>query len=263
MTDDILLTDINDKGVARLTINRPDVRNAFNEEIIDAISGEMDRLGDDDNTRVIVLTGAGKAFSAGADLSMMKAAGASGDDLNKKSAGGITQLLMSIYKSPKPTVARVNGAAIGGGLGIVAACDIAVGSQEAIFALSEARLGLLPAVISPFVVEAIGARNARRFFLTAERFDAAIAAEIGLLHMTAPANGLDEAVDGVVNNLLASGPNAIRECKDLIERVKNADKNDELMRDLEGRIARLRASDEGQEGLASFLQKRKPAWVKD
>ena len=262
MENQILRTTIDNRGVARLTMNRPEIRNAFNEKLICDICDAMGRLNSDKSVRAIVLTGAGEAFSAGGDLNMMKRAGEASAAENKDDARRLAHMLHSIYSSPHPTIALVNGAAMGGGVGLTAACDIAIASESAFFALSVVRLGLIPAVISPFVVEAMGPRQARRYFLTGERFDAETARRIGLVHMVAMAAQLDETLDGVVKNLLACGPVAQGEAKDLIESVANRPITESIMEETAGRIARVRASAEGKEGIAAFLEKRKPNWIK-
>lgn len=262
MTDNTLLIDVDQRGVARLTMNRPEMRNAFDEDMIDRLRGAVRDFAANDDVRVLVLTGAGKAFSSGADLSMMHRAGASSGAENRKGAGGMAEMLVDLYRSPKPVVAMVNGPAFGGGVGLVAACDIAIGSDDAYFALSEARLGIIPAVISPFVVEAIGARQARRYFTTGERFSAADAARIGLLHRTAPPATLEAALETTLADLLACGPKAQALCKQLIEKVKDRKIDQNVMDETAGMIAAARSSDEGMEGIAAFLQKRKPNWVK-
>ncbi len=260
MTDQVLLTTIDTNGVARLTMNRPDVRNAFNEEIVNEICDTMGRLNIDPNVRIIVLTGAGKAFSAGADLNMMRRAADYSSAENKDDARRLAHMLISIYDSPKPTIALVNGPAMGGGLGLIAACDIAIGAEETFFALSEVRIGLIPAVISPFVLQAIGPRQARRLFITGERFSAGKAKAIGLLHETAPMAGLDSALNEVIAGLLQCGPAAMREAKELIRAVSGRSIDEGVMKDTAGRIANIRASAEGKEGVTAFLEKRKPVW---
>lgn len=260
MTEQVLITTIDPRGVARLTMNRPELRNAFNEDLISSICDAMGRLQKDANVRVIVLTGAGKGFSAGADLSMMKRVAEMSAAQNQDDARRMAHMLHSIYTSPKPIIALVNGPAMGGGVGLVAASDIAIGTKDAFFALSEVRLGLIPAVISPFVVEAIGARQARRYFVTGERFDAATARELGLLHIVA--SDIEAELDKLVEHLVACGPVAQNEAKDLIRAVANRRINDRIMTDTAGRIARLRASPEGREGVTAFLEKRKPDWMK-
>lgn len=260
MSEQVLITTIDSRGVARLTMNRPDLRNAFNEELISSICDALGRLQKDANVRVIVLTGAGKAFSAGADLSMMKRVAEMSAAQNQDDARRMAHMLHALYTSPKPVVALVNGPAMGGGVGLVAASDIAIGAEDAFFALSEVRLGLIPAVISPFVVEAIGVRAARRYFVTGERFDAATARELGLLHIVA--NDIETELDKLLDSLLACGPVAQNEAKDLIRAVANQKITDKIMDDTAGRIARLRASPEGREGVTAFLEKRKPNWIR-
>lgn len=261
MTEQVLITTIDKRGVARLTMNRPEIRNAFNEKLICEICDTMGHLNSDANVRAIVLTGAGKAFSAGADLNMMQRAAKFSAAENKDDARRLAHMLSSIFHSPKPTLALVNGPAMGGGLGLVAACDIAIGADTAFFALSEARLGLIPAVISPFVIQAITVRQARRYFLTGERFDAAKAAEIGLLHKVVAADALNDEADAMLGELLACGPNAQGLAKELIRRVAYRPLSDSVMEETAGMIAKTRASDEGKEGVASFLEKRRPGWI--
>lgn len=260
MQNQLLQMVIDSRGVARLTMNRPELRNAFNEALIGEICEAIGRLHSDPNVRIIVLTGAGKAFSAGADLNMMQRAAGFSAAENKDDARRLAHMLRAIYASPKPTVALVNGPAMGGGLGLIAACDIAIGAEDAFFALSEVRLGLIPAVISPFVIDAIGARQARRYFITGERFDARTAKEIGLLHIVENAGGLNAALESVISDLLACGPSAQNEAKELIRAVAHHAIDERILDDTAGRIARMRASDEGKEGVAAFLEKRKPAW---
>jgi len=261
MTEQLLITTIDDNGVARLTMNRPELRNAFNGCLIEALCEAMGRLGANPDIRAIVLTGAGQAFSAGADLNMMKEVANYSASENKDDARRLAHMLSAIYHLPKPTIALVNGPAMGGGLGLIAACDIAIGADNAFFALSEVRLGLIPAVISPFVLQAIGARQAGRYFMTGERFDAATAKKIGLLHLTAPAGQLESALDQMLGQLLACGPDSQREAKELIRAVAGRTVDDGVMNDTAERIARLRASKEGGEGVTAFLEKRKPGWT--
>ena len=263
MTEQLLITTIDSRGVARLTLNRPELRNAFNEELIHQICDAMGRFNNDPNVRVIVITGAGGAFSAGADLNMMKRVAEYSAAENKDDARRLAHMLQSIYHSPKATVALVNGPAMGGGLGLVAACDIAIGANDAFFALTEVRLGLIPAVISPFVTQTIGVRQARRFFLTGERFDAATAEKMGLLHACAPKTAINEVLEGVINDLLLGAPEAQQEAKELIRTVKYQHINEKVLTDVAGRIAKRRASAEGKEGVTAFLEKRKPNWVND
>lgn len=263
MTDNLLITTIDSRGVARLTMNRPELRNAFNTALIEDICETMGRLATNKSVRAIVLTGSGKAFSAGADLNMMKEVASFSPAENKDDARRLAHMLASIYHSPKPTIALVNGPAMGGGLGLIAACDIAIGAQDAFFALSEVRLGLIPAVISPFVIQAIGARAARRYFITGERFDARAAHEMGLLHILCSQDALNDELGATIDNLLACAPVAQHEAKELIKAVAGRTIEDGLMNDTAERIARIRASAEGKEGITAFLEKRKARWALD
>lgn len=261
MEQQVLRLTVDGRGVARMTLNRPELRNAFNEELIGAICDAMGRLSADKAVRAIVMTGAGAAFCGGADLTMMRRVADYSPDENKDDARRLAHMLNAIYSAAKPVIALVNGPAMGGGVGLIAACDIAIGADTAFFALSEARLGLVPAVISPFVVAAIGARQARRYFLTGERFDADAARRIGLLHMVCMPEQLEATLDSVVAELLQCGPVAQAEAKDLIAAVVDRPVTEQLMEETAGRIARIRASKEGKEGLQSFLEKRKPDWA--
>lgn len=261
MNNGALDLNIDSRGVARLTMNRPEVKNAFDEALIAAIADAAARTDADPNVRAVVITGAGAAFSAGADLGMMRRASDRSPAENKADARRLAEMLHAIYACAKPTIALVNGAALGGGVGIVAACDIAIAAEESIFGLTEVRLGLIPAVISPYVVAAIGTRQARRYFLTAERFDAETARRIGLVHMVAMAAQLEATLDGVIKDILAGGPAAQSEAKDLIRAVAFRQIDEALQEDTSGRIARLRAGPEGKEGIDAFLEKRKPRWV--
>lgn len=261
MTEQTLITTIDNRGVARLTMNRPEIRNAFNEQLISDICEAMGRLNSDANVRAIVMTGAGKAFSAGADLNMMKRASGYSAAENKDDARRLAHMLTSIYHSPKPTIAMVNGPAMGGGLGLISACDIAIGADTSFFALSEVRVGLIPAVISPFVVQAIGVRKARRYFLTGERFDAVAAQDMGLLHQIAPADTLNDAVEAMLGELLVCAPGAQGLAKELIRKVKFRPLSDLVMEETATMIAKTRASAEGKEGVTAFLEKRKPGWL--
>ena len=263
MTEQVLITTIDSRGVARLTMNRPDIRNAFNEQLIGEICEAMGRLNADANIRAIVLTGAGKAFSAGADLNMMNRAAKFSAAENKDDARRLAHMLSSIYHSPKPTVALVNGPAMGGGLGLIAACDIAIGADTSFFALSEVRVGLIPAVISPFVIQAITVRQARRYFLSGERFDAAEARRIGLLHKTVAADALNDELEATLNELLVCGPSSQELAKELIRKVAYRPLGDAVMEETAMMIAKTRASAEGKEGVTAFLEKRKPNWLKD
>lgn len=249
------------QGIALVWLNRPDMRNAMNDVLLAELDDAIDAAIDDDAVRVIVLAGRGKAFCAGADLGWMKRGREMSHDESRKDTFALARILRRLYESPKPTVARVHGPAYAGGMGLVTACDIAIASHDAKFCLSEAKLGLIPAMISPYVIRAMGEQMARRFFLTAEVFDAAEAYRIGMVHDLAPAEELDGAVNAIVGHLLAGGPNALRECKQLIRDMAGRRIDDEVAEDTASRIARVRASDEAQEGIASFFEKRRPNWV--
>ncbi|GAA4256599.1 enoyl-CoA hydratase/isomerase family protein [Azospirillum formosense] len=247
-------------GVAAVTMNRADVHNAFNERVIADLTDAFLSLGSNPDVRVILLRGAGKSFSAGADLGWMKKMAGYSHDENVQDAMGLATMLRTLDECPKPTIAVVQGPAFGGGVGLVAACDIAISAETASFALTEVRLGLIPAVISPYVVAAMGERACRRYFLTAERFSAAEALRLGLLHQTVPVAELDAAVEVTVRNLLQCGPASQTAAKELIRAVARRPLDDALVRDTAERIARQRASDEGREGVGAFLEKREPAW---
>lgn len=250
-------------GVATLTLDRPKIHNAFDDLLIEALIEALRAVEEDDAVRVVVLTGAGASFSAGADLNWMKRMAQASEKENRKDARQLAKLMRVLNHLDKPTIARVNGAALGGGVGLVACCDIAIASSEARFGLTETRLGLVPAVISPYVIDAIGARQARRLFLTAQVFEAAEAARIGLVHAVVPAAELDAAVDAEVERLKTAGPNAVLEAKRLVQRIQHPDSKqrralDEANADL---IASLRVSDEGQEGLNAFFERRSATWL--
>ena len=260
MTDHIHIADLT--GVRRITLNRPQVHNAFDDVLIAELSEALAAAGSDAAVRAVVLTGEGASFSAGADLNWMRGMASAGEAENREDSLRLASLMRTLQFLPKPTIARVNGAAYGGGVGLIACCDIAIGVDSARFGLTEVKLGLVPAVISPYVIHAIGLRHARRLFLTGELFDAATAQDIGLLHRCVPAEQLDEAVDGTLALLAKAGPVAQAEAKQLALCMAGATEADaELIdRDNAALIARLRVSDEGQEGLGAFLGKRAPRW---
>lgn len=248
-------------AVRTLCLQRPALHNAFDARLIAELTVALADAGADPEVRVVVLAGAGASFSAGADLQWMRGMAQADEAENRRDAEALARLMRTLDELPKPTIARVHGAAYGGGVGLVACCDIAIGSEQARFGLTESRLGLLPAVISPYVVAAIGPRQARRWFATAETFDAATAAAIGLLHQVVPAPALDEAVARQVRLLLAAGPVAAAQAKALVRAVAGQVDRDRLDRDNAALIARLRVSAEGQEGLSAFLEKRPARWV--
>ena len=246
--------------VTTVRLNRPDKHNAFDEHLIAELTQAFRDLASDAAVRVAVLTANGQSFSAGADLDWMKRMSAMGRADNERDAMALADLMEAIDRCPKPVVGVIQGAAFGGGVGLVACCDIAIATSSASFSLSEVRLGLLPAVISPYVAAAIGPRACRRYFLTAERFDAATAAKLGLVHRVVEPEALEAARDETIKQLLIGGPAAQGAAKDLIRRVAGAAIDDTLRRDIAARIADARASAEGKEGIAAFLEKRKPNW---
>jgi len=248
--------------VGRVTMNRPERHNAFDDTVIAELTETLRTIEADDGIRVVVLSGAGKSFSAGADLNWMKRMAGFSAEENRRDAMGLATLMRTLAHLRKPTIARVQGPAYGGGVGLVACCDVAIATSNATFALTEAKLGLIPAAISPYVVSAIGERAARRYFLTAERFDAAEAFRLGLVHDLAPdEKALDEKLGDVVSAMLACSPAAQLAAKDLIRAVANRPVTSELIQDTADRIAKIRSSPQGREGVAAFLDKRRAAWV--
>jgi len=262
--DQQLLIEHRDE-VLWLTLNRPEVHNAFGDRLIAELTSSLEDAAKDDTVRAIVLTGAGETFSAGADMNWMRRMASASEDENRADALRLARLLRTLNFHPKPTIARVNGAAFGGGLGLIACCDIVIAVEDAVFALTEVRLGLVPAVISPYVIRRIGERQARRFFLTAERFGAKRAMRIGLVRELAALKSLDEMIEQQLRWLSQGGPNAVSEAKALIFGVtgQSPEAQETMDRYTADLIARLRVSGEGQEGLAAFLEKRKPGWVEN
>ncbi len=246
--------------LARVTLNRPEIHNALNDGLIAELAAAFTDLAADDTVRAVVLTGAGASFSAGADLGWMQRAVSFTVEQNECDARALVTMLEAIDRCPKPVIARVNGAALAGGAGLVAVCDIAIAVEGARFGFTEARLGLVPATISPYVVRKIGGSQARALFLTAERFTAARAAAIGLVHQSVPAEALDAAVEQVLRDVLAGGPRAQAENKALLRGITERE-GEALGGYTAATIARLRTSPEGQEGLRAFLEKRRPAWM--
>lgn len=263
MNTDPILIEIDERGVASLVLNRPEVHNAFDDVLIARLSESLASLSLNDDVRVLKVVGRGKSFSAGADLNWMRRMADFSEDENLQDARRVAHMFNALARFPRPTLAVVHGNAFGGGVGLIACCDIAVASEHARFSLSEVKLGLIPATISPFVVEAIGARQARRLFLSAERFDARTAVELGLVHAVCPRDGLDEAADVFVSQLLENGPHAMTAAKELVCAVAHRPIDADVLADVAERIARQRASKEGREGVAAFLDKRRPAWIGD
>ena len=250
-----------DGAVARVFLNRPDVRNAFNDAVIAELTQTFAELAADATLRAIVLGGHGKAFCAGADLSWMRAMADYDWEQNRADAQKLADMLWTIYSCPVPVIGRIHGDCYAGGVGLAAVCDILVAAEGVNFCLSEARLGLLPATISPYVVRAMGEQAARRYFVTAERFSASQAQAMGFVHEVCPLEALDAKVDELVAAVAGNGPMAVRACKTLVQDVAGRPVDAEMREDTAHRIADIRASAEGKEGVQSFLNKRKPAWL--
>ena len=250
-----------DGPVVRVWLNRPEVRNAFNEGVIAELGAAFTAFAADDDLRAIVLGGHGKAFCAGADLSWMRAMADFSWEQNRADAQALADMLWAIWSCPVPVVGRIHGDCYAGGVGLAAVCDVLVAAEGVTFCLSEARLGLLPGTISPYVVRAMGEQASRRYFVTAERFSAAQAAAMGFVHEVCAADALDAKVDEIVAALVANGPRATRACKQLVQDVAGLPITPELRIETARRIADIRASDEGREGVQSFLNKRKPGWL--
>lgn len=259
MTVSAIRTSIQNQ-VATVVLSRPALRNAFNDEVIAELTECFSRLGADPEVRAVVLMAEGPAFCAGADLNWMRRMADYSREENERDAEKLAFMMRTIYECPKPTIARIQGDVYAGGMGLVAACDMAVSVDTAHFCLSEVKLGLTPATISPYVIRAMGPRAAHRYFLTAERFDAAQALKIGFLHEVVTADKLDAAVGTWVNALLAASPNALKECKKLVQYVADRDITRLLIDHTVKAIADIRSSDEGKEGIQSFLNKTKPGW---
>jgi methylglutaconyl-CoA hydratase len=259
-TPPTLIVQVQDK-IGRITLNRPDVRNAFNDSVIAEVTAAFADLGQRNDVRCIVLAAEGTAFCAGADLNWMRRMADYTHAENLADAAKLALMLRTIYECPKPTVARIQGDVYAGGMGLVAACDMAVSVDTAHYCLSEVKLGLIPATISPYVIRAMGARSAHRYFLTAERFSAAEAHRIGLVHEVVSADQLDAKVAEITQHLCSAGPEAMKTCKKLVHDVADREISQPLIDATVAGIAAIRASAEGKEGLQSFLQKRKPHWL--
>jgi len=261
MSDKVLL-QIAPDGNATVTLNRPEVHNAFDPEMVGALTAALERTAADASIRAVVLTGAGKSFCAGADIAHMKQSATFSPEQNFDAAMYTARMLYSLYSLAKPTIACVRGAVRGGGVGVVSACDIAVCARGATFRLSEVKLGIIPAMISPYVIAAIGERAARRYMMTGEEFDAAEACRIGLVHEVAEEDALATAVARLLTQLASSGPDALAAIKRQIPLSARAAIGKEIVEQTSRRIAEIRATPEAQEGLSAFLEKRKPAWTK-
>ena len=250
-----------DGALATVWLNRPEVRNAFNETTIAEITAGFKTLDGDATVRAVVLAARGPAFCAGADLNWMKKMAGYSREENLADAAGLAAMLRAIHDCAKPVVARVQGDCYAGGMGLVAASDIVVAAEGAHFCLSEVKLGLIPATISPYVIRAMGAQAARRYFLTAERFTAAEAGRLGLVHEVVAAEALDATVQALMSALVAASPNAVTEAKRLVHNMTDQPLTAALVEDTVARIADIRASEQGREGVKSFLEKRKPSWM--
>lgn len=261
-TDNNVILSVAD-NIARLTLNRPERHNAFDDRMIAVLDDRLSEIADNPHIRVVLLAAEGKSFSAGADLDWMKRMAGYSQAENEADAKALGQMLARLNTLAVPTVALVQGGAYGGGVGLVAACDMAIAAENAVFCLSEVRLGIIPSVVSPYVLAAIGQRAARRYFLTAERFDAVEAHRLGLVHEVVPASELSGAADRLVEQFLAGGPAAIASAKQLIADVGGRPVDEALITETARRIAAARASDEGREGIAAFLERRKPGWTGD
>lgn len=248
-------------GVATVTLSRPEVHNAFDDDLIRRLTLELQGMDRDPVVRVVVLAAEGKSFSAGADLNWMKRVAEFSREENIEDARGLAGLMAALAQLSKPTIAQVQGSAFGGGVGLIAACDIAIAARGAVFSLTEVKLGIVPAAIGPFVINAMGARQAMRYMLTAERFDADRACELGLVHEVVEADDLAPRVRAIADMLLANGPRALGEVKNLVGYVVGNPVDETLMAQVAGHIARVRASAEGREGMAAFLEKRDPNWI--
>ena len=260
--EDTVLLNTTRAGVAVVTLNRPKVHNAFNPDVINKLSDIFETLRGADHVRVVMIEGAGPSFSAGADLAWMRAAADYTTSDNREDAGGMAGMLHKLDTLPQMTIALVHGAAMAGGCGILSACDMAIATKNASFALSEVRLGIIPAVISPYVIRAIGPRAAHRYFLTAERFDSAMALALGLVHIVVEDNdALAKESERLVQQVFSCAPGAIHAAKELIAAVAGRPIDNHIMSDTARRIAERRASDEAKEGLSAFLEKRKPKWA--
>lgn len=260
-TNTTVVTRVDDRGVATITMNNPDKHNAFDDAIIAELSAAFEQVGSDANVRVVILASEGRSFSAGADLNWMKRMAGYTRDENFRDSQALAEMLRHLNFMPKPTIARVQGAAFGGAVGLVSCCDMAIGSPRASFCLSEVKIGLMPATISPYVVAAMGQRASRRYFTTAERFNADTALQLGLLSQVSDEEALDATIEDLVSQLLSNSPAAVQEAKQLVFDVADKTIDDELIKETCQRIADIRVSVEGQEGLGAFLEKRQPAWT--
>jgi len=259
-TDKVLFT-IDKRGVATVTLNQPEIHNAFDDKLIVQLTDIFSRINQNKDVRVMVLAAAGKSFSAGADLNWMQRMATYSYEQNLADANALAKMFFILNTMDKPTIAKVQGAAFGGAVGLVACCDMAIGSKLSKFCLSEVKLGLIPATISPYVIDALGARIARRYFVTAEVFSATRARRLGLLSEAVVEEELDSTIENLIQHILKNSPAAIKEAKQLIFEVQNKPISDNLIAITSEKIAQLRVSEQGQEGLNAFLQKRRANWV--
>ena len=262
MTQSNVIVETDSRGVATVTLNRPEVHNAFDDALIESLDNTLKKLDGDGAVRVVVLAANGKSFSAGADLRWMQRMAGYSKQENLEDARRLAGLMKTLHRIDKPTIARVQGSAFGGGVGLIACCDIVVASESARFALTEVKLGLIPAVISPYVSRAMGERHARRYMLTGERFSAEEAYRLGLVHDAVPDAVLEERIQLLIAMLLENGPGAMAAVKSLMNRVAGGTIDDAMIEDSAVRIAEIRATREGKEGVSAFLEKRKPRWSK-
>lgn len=264
MNQQNVLLSCDDRGVATLTLNRPEVHNAFDDTIINSLIASLEQVTNDPSVRVLILRSEGKNFSAGADLNWMRRMAANSHAENLVDARGLAMLMQRLNELPQPTIALVQGAAFGGAVGLAACCDMVVATDASLFCLSEVKIGLIPAVISPYVVQAMGERQARRYFLTAEPFNAGQAQDWGLVHEVVASNEqLNDAANALVSKLLGNSPAAVTAAKQLIAAVSQRPIGADVIEDTAARIADIRVSNEGQEGLSAFLNKRKPNWIQE
>ena len=258
--NDTILLSVDDSGVCSLILNRPEVHNAFNERMIEEITQALELAKNNDSVRILLVQGAGKSFSAGADIKWMRRMADYDESQNYEDACRLSTMMDSLYRFPKPTLARIHGSVFGGGVGLVACCDVAIASKNTIFSLSEVKIGLIPAVISPYVVEAIGTRNARRYFLSGERFGSIVAKRLGLIHEYCEED-LSEIELSILNEFLQCAPGAQKVAKSLLQNVLSNDITPETQKVTAQMIAQVRASEEGREGTSAFIEKRPPSWL--
>jgi methylglutaconyl-CoA hydratase len=263
MTEQLaVISTIDDRGVATVTLNKPELHNAFDEHVISQLIEAFTTLNNNSDVRAVILAAKGKSFCAGADLNWMRKMASYSYEENKQDAGQLAELYRTLFNLNKPTIARVQGAVFGGGVGLVACCDIAIGTRMSKFCLSEVKLGLVPATISPYVIEAIGPRLAKRYFMTAEVFSSRRARRIGLLSETVSEDELDTTIESLISALLNNGPGSVSKAKALVNQISYQSIDSELIEQTSELIANVRVSNEGQEGLSAFLEKRAPTWKK-